>query len=256
MNQNLVSESEPLSGILALRQRLTKLEELAALRQELQRRTARRKIQSYYPDEGPLRRELYAKHLQFFEAGAEHNERLFMAANRVGKTEGVGAYETSLHLTGQYPEWWEGRRFKHPISAWASGQTSKTTRDIIQSALLGPYSRMGTGMIPGDTIISTTPKAGIPEAVETVYVRHVNGVSDIGLKSYDQGQESFYGTRKDLIWLDEECERAIYTECLMRTMATIPGMQNGLMLFTFTPLMGLTDIVKDFLGMGQIQETT
>lgn len=110
-------------------------------------------------------------------------------------------------------------------------------------------------MIPGDTIISTTPKAGIPEAVETVYVRHVNGVSDIGLKSYDQGQESFYGTRKDLIWLDEECERAIYTECLMRTMATIPGMQNGLMLFTFTPLMGLTDIVKDFLGMGQAVET-
>lgn len=174
-----------------------------------------------------------------------------MAANRVGKTEGVGAYETALHLTGQYPEWWDGRRFKHPISAWASGQTSKTTRDIIQSALLGPFGKYGTGMVPGDCIISTTPKAGIPEAIETVYVKHVSGErSDITLKSYDQGQEAFYGTRKDLIWLDEECDRPIYTECLLRTMATIPGELNGLMLFTFTPLYGLTPIVRDFLGMG------
>lgn len=179
-----------------------------------------------------------------------------MAANRVGKTEGVGAYETTLHLTGMYPKWWDGRRFKTGISAWASGQTSKTTRDIIQAALLGPFARFGTGMIPGDCIISTTPKAGIPEAVETVYVKHVSGErSDITFKSYDQGQEAFYGTRKELIWLDEECERAIYTECLLRTMATVPGMLNGLMLFTFTPLYGMTDIVKDFLGMGSAKDT-
>ncbi len=179
-----------------------------------------------------------------------------MAANRVGKTEGVGAYETTLHLTGEYPKWWNGRRFRGPISAWASGQTSKTTRDIIQSALLGPYGKFGTGMIPGDMLISTTPKAGIPEAIETIYVRHASGDrSDITLKSYDQGQEAFYGTRKELIWLDEECDRAIYTECLLRTMATVPGDPNGLMIFTFTPLYGLTDIVKDFLGMGQAKDT-
>lgn len=110
-------------------------------------------------------------------------------------------------------------------------------------------------MLPGDTIVRTTPKTGIPEAIETVYVRHCRGGdSELAFKSYDQGQEAFYGTRKDLIWLDEECERAIYTECLMRTMATVPGELNGLMLFTFTPLYGLTDIVKDFLGKS-IQET-
>src|ERR1700675_750679 len=251
MNQTLTSELQPSNAILALRERLMKLEELAALRRERDRRTARRKLQTYYPNDGPLRRELYPKHLQFFKAGAEHNERLFMAANRVGKTEGVGAYEATLHLTGMYPDWWEGRRFKHAISAWASGQTSKTTRDIIQAALLGPYAKFGTGMIPGEQIISTTPKAGNPEAIETVYVKHVTGErSDITFKSYDQGQEASYGTRKELIWLDEECDRPIYTECLLRTMATVPGQPNGLMLFTFTPLYGLTPIVRDFLGMG------
>lgn len=243
-----MSGSHSLSEISALRERLTKLEELQQLRLERQRRQARQKISSYYPDTGPLRRELYVKHLEFFEAGREHNERLFMAANRVGKTDGVGAFEVALHLTGKYPSWWVGRTFRGPVEAWAAGQTSKTTRDIIQKSLLGPFGQYGTGMIPGDDIVKTTPKTGIPEAVETVYVKHVSGgISELGLKSYDQGIESFYGTKKDIIWLDEECERSIYVECLMRTLATSIGAPNGLMLFTFTPLYGMTDIVRDFL---------
>ena len=89
-------------------------EELALIYREAHRVVARdesrRKLWTYYPDSGPLRRELYPKHLQFFAAGAAHRERLFMAANRVGKTEGVGGYETTLHLTGEYPPWWEGWR--------------------------------------------------------------------------------------------------------------------------------------------------
>jgi hypothetical protein len=178
------------------------------------------KIESFYPSTGNLRRELYVKHLEFFSAGATNNERLLMAANRVGKTEGVGAYETTLHLTGNYPHWWPGRKFPRHIEAWAAGQTSKTTRDIIQRALLGAGPRYGTGLIPADAIIDTTPKAGIPEAVETIYVKHVSGGrSEIALKSYDQQVESFYGT-KDLVWLDEEADQAIYTECLTRTLSS------------------------------------
>lgn len=208
---------------------------------------AEHKLESYYPAHGRLRRELYVKHLEFFEAGAHHNERLFMAANRVGKTE-VGAYETTLHLTGAYPPWWRGRRFNRPITAWAAGQSAKTTRDVLQLALLGPAFRSGTGMIPLEAILDTTPKAGLPEAVETIYVRHVSGGrSEIALKSYDQQVESFYGTGKDLIWLDEEAEQGIYVECLTRTLSTVPGDPNGIMLFTFTPLYGMTDIVRQFL---------
>ena len=60
---------------------------------ELVRRVSENRIDSYYPDDGPLRRELYPKHLEFFRAGIEHRERCFLAANRVGKTEGVGGYE-------------------------------------------------------------------------------------------------------------------------------------------------------------------
>ena len=41
---------------------------------------------------------------------------------------------------------------------------------------------------------------------------------------------------------DEEMEREIYVESLLRTMVT-----NGILILTFTPLMGVTDIVRDFL---------
>ena len=105
---------------------------------ELVRRVSENRIDSYYPDDGPLRRELYPKHLEFFRAGIEHRERCFLAANRVGKTEGVGGYELTCHLTGEYPDWWEGRTFDQPIEAWAAGDTSQTVRDIIQAKLLGP----------------------------------------------------------------------------------------------------------------------
>jgi len=41
-------------------------EALAAAVAERHRRTRERKIGTYYPDTGPLRRELYPKHLKFF----------------------------------------------------------------------------------------------------------------------------------------------------------------------------------------------
>jgi hypothetical protein len=71
------------NAVSALRERLTTLQELESLRQEQARRTARRKTTTYFPDSGPLRRELYVKHCEFFAAGAKHRERLMLAANRV-----------------------------------------------------------------------------------------------------------------------------------------------------------------------------
>jgi|SRR5208283_98489 len=186
------------------------------------------KLESFYPDTGPLRRELYVKHMQCFEAGAKYAERCFMAANRVGKSEGVGAYEMTLHLTGKYPDWWKGRRFNRPVSTWAAGKDAKTVRDILQFALLGPGPQYGTGLLPADAILSTTPKAGTPEAVERAYVQHATGGrSDVTFKSYDSGVESFYGTRKDVVWLDEEAEQKIYSECLLRTLATCQVSRTG-----------------------------
>src|ERR1700734_3120794 len=120
---------------------------LQLLQGELKRRRTS-KILSYYPKTGPLRRGLYPRHLEFFAAGADHRERAMIAANRIGKSEGVGGFETTLHLTGLYPDWWRGRRFDRPIQAWAAGDTNRTTRDILQRILLGPYGSFGQGLVP------------------------------------------------------------------------------------------------------------
>src|SRR5690242_5427273 len=106
------------------------LEELRAKsRQTTERQQAERRLYPLFPDTGPLRRELYPKHLAFFAAGGEHEptvwcgkdcdgkghqERALIAANRTGKTLAV-CYELVCHLTGLYPGWWQGRRFGAPI---------------------------------------------------------------------------------------------------------------------------------------------
>ena len=220
--------------------------------EEKDRRKKRRKFFDLYPETGPLRRELYKKHMRFFAAGATEWERGMIAANRVGKTWGVGAFEVTCHLTGLYPEWWVGKRFNEPIDAWAAGDTSQTTRDVIQFALTGVGGEggdgdLGTGMIPGHLIHGKPSAArGIAGAFETLSVKHASGGrSKLGFKSYDQGRKKFQGTSKQVIWLDEEPPLEVYTECLTRLMTV-----NGHMIATFTPLEGATDVVRRFLSAG------
>jgi phage terminase large subunit-like protein len=213
---------------------------LLQLEDKLAKRT---KIDSYYPDSGPLRRGLYPKHLAFFEAGANRRERAIIAANRIGKSEGIGGYETVLHLTGRYPAWWKGRRFAHPIQAWAAGDSAKTCRDIVQKILLGPVGDFGTGLVPRDCLIRTTAKPGVADAIEGIFVKHVSGgTSELILKSFDQQRQAFQGANIHWCWIDEECDRDIYVECLLRTMTT-----GGSIICSFTPLLGLSQLVLDFL---------
>ena len=175
---------------------------------------------------------------------------MFCAGNRVGKTI-AGGYETSVHLTGQYPEWWEGRRFDCPIDAWVAGQKKDTTRDIVQYELLGKWDDFGTGLIPGEAIIDWTRKDGTPEAVDIVRVKHVSGgISTVGFKAYAEGAGAFQGTAKHLVWFDEECTLRVYTEALLRT-AIVPGcIEGGIVLLTFTPLLGWSEVVDSFLRSG------
>jgi phage terminase large subunit-like protein len=208
----------------------------------------RRLLDRYFPDTGPLRRALYARHLEFFAAGSSHRERLFLAANRTGKSDS-GAYELALHLTGQYPAWWQGRRFPRPIRAWAAGDTSDTVREILQRKLCGAPSAWGTGLIPGAALRTPAPRSE-DGAVDSLRVDHVSGgLSQLWFKTYSQGRATFQGDQVDVILLDEEAPLGIHTECLLRTMTT-----NGLLMLTFTPLQGLSELVLQFLPDGQLPE--
>lgn len=178
---------------------------------------------------------LAAKQIEFFGAGLQYKERLFMAANRVGKTV-AGAFEATCHLTGRYPIWWEGRRFEH-----ATDGTSQTKRDVVQSVLLGKST--GQGLIPGELIVNTVAGRSVAGSVETVWVRHISGKdSKLSFKSYEQGRRSFEGEAKDFIWCDEEPPMDVYGEMLVRLMTT-----KGIAFATLTPLLGMSEVVCSFL---------
>lgn len=244
----------------------------ASLKTELTRRItrhqSRRLLYSLFPDVGPLRRELYPKHLEFFARGGRHEpgigcpencdgsphqERAFIAANRVGKTTAAG-YEVSCHLIGWYPHWWVGRRFDHPVTVWACGEDAKAMRESIQPVLCGPPEAFGTGTVPGDEILGKTARSGVPDAIDSMTVRHKDGISRLVFKTYDQGRESYQGAKVHVLWDDEEPPPPIYTEGLTRTMSTVPGEPNGIVLCTFTPLKGTSEIVKGFMPSGKLPD--
>ena len=84
----------------------------------------------------------YDYQTKFHSEGATSAQRILMAANRVGKTY-CGAVETAYHLTGDYPSWWDGRRFDKPVRVWAARESNDTTRDIIQKEQgLYPWPRL------------------------------------------------------------------------------------------------------------------
>jgi phage terminase large subunit-like protein len=214
--------------------------------QELRRRTEADRLAQLYPDEGPLRRELYPKHVAMLAAGKENQERVCLGGNRIGKTLSIGGYETALHATGLYPDWWEGHRFpSKPLLLWAAGTKTAKVRDVNQKFLLGTlHQRRGFteavgGLIPAARIGRLTRRSGVADAIDQVVVKHVNGHENlITFKSYEEGREAFEAEGVDFIWLDEEPSKPIYGECKMRLLTT-----NGRILSTFTPVEGMTETV-------------
>ena len=194
----------------------------------------KRKLETYRP---------YSKQKLFHKFGLTHRERLFRAGNQLGKSLS-GAAEMAIHLTGRYPDWWEGRKFDKPINAWAGGVTGEVTRDTIQRLLIGAIGQPGTGFIPERDIKEIGNARGIANLADTILVRHVSGgVSRVRLKYYEQGREKWQADTVDLVWFDEEPDSDIYTEGLTRTNAT-----GGFVYMTFTPLLGMSEVVRRFLN--------
>lgn len=192
----------------------------------------------------------YAKQREFFDAGTWARERLFMAGNQLGKTYS-GAFEAYCHLTGDYPDDWMGRRWDRPTRGWACGESSTLVRDVQQKLLMGEpgvAAALGTGMIPRSAIIDTSLARGVTDAYDTVMIRHkTNGVEDgmsvLKFKSYEQGRKKFQGDTIDWAWCDEEPDEGVYAEILTRITAT-----KGMMFTTFTPLLGMSEVVSKFLN--------
>lgn len=210
--------------------------ELLQLLEIRDRRQRENMLASYKP---------YAKQKEFHNAGVTYRERLFMAANQSGKTLSA-AYEIAIHATGRYPDWWQGRRFHRPVSILVGSESGELTRKGLQRLIVGsPQKReeWGTGAIPKECLGNTTMKPGVPDALASVTVKNeYGGESVIQFNSYDQGRSKWQADTIDIVAMDEEPPMDIYTEALTRTNAT-----GGIVFVTFTPLLGMSQVVKRYL---------
>ena len=150
------------------------------------------------------------RHENYISNGIAHHNTLAAAA------------EVAMHLTGEYPDWWEGARWDYAPSGWAGSETSQTTRDGVQRLLMGKPGEWGTGMIPGDTIVDIRRAASaVPDTLDSITVRHKSGgLSRLTFKTYDQGRERWQAETLDFVWFDEEPPEGLYFEGKTRTNAT------------------------------------
>lgn len=188
----------------------------------------------------------YDWQIELHNAGRTHRRRACISANRAGKSES-GAAETAMHATGNYAPFWKGKVFKHAPVIWVGADTNENSREITQAKLLGERDENGNfegGFIPAASIVKITKRqAGVEDVVDIVTVRHISGgLSRIHFKSYEQGRKKWQGTAVDFIWMDEEPPLDIYSEAFTRLMTT-----KGIMLLTFTPLNGTSQVVNKFL---------
>lgn len=196
----------------------------------------------------------YTWQVEFHDAGRDNAQRAIVAANRVGKTRTI-AVECAMHLTGRYPSWWTGRRFDGPTDGLVCGQTNQDVRDITQLSLFGSIDENhkpdGTGWVPRDLIGPCTfSQCGVTNVLDTVRVTHepTGRWSNVMFKSYQQGASKFQGFTKDWAWMDEEPERSdqdIFGEVQTRLLD-----RRGILMFSRTPLFGMSEIVKHFLDGG------
>ena len=180
---------------------------------------------------------------KFFETAAS-DRRGILAANRIGKTVSTCS-ETAMHLTGQYPPWWTGYRFDHPITAMVAGEGWSQVAMVLQNELLGTQDikirdQLGTGAIPRSAIVFDTMRSDGANCMG-VEILHPRGKSYLLFANYTQEVRQMQGFKLNLAVFDEQPPDDFFSEIVTRTATT-----QGKILCSFTPLKGLNGLVSKF----------
>lgn len=182
--------------------------------------------------------------LKFFRTG-DSERRGILAANRIGKTVST-CYETAYHLTGLYPDWWEGFRYDKPITCMVAGEGWSQVALVLQNELLGTQDvkitdNIGTGAIPRNCIVTDTMRNDGANCIG-VEIRHVSGAKSYLLfANYTQEVRQLQGFKLNLAVFDEQPPDDFFSEIVTRTATT-----QGKVLCSFTPLKGLNGLVSKF----------
>lgn len=184
------------------------------------------------------------------KGGGLATDRALIAGNKLGKTH-CAAQEVAMHATGIYPLWWEGHRFKHRVEILCGTESNELTRDVSQKELFGdPEDKdsLGTGTLPKHHIGKVTRKAGVPNAFDSVLIKHVaGGWSRVFFRAYEQGAKKHQGFPIHVGWLDEEPPRDIKSQYKRATLNT-----RGILIHTFTPESGMTEVCNEYFNQPKL----
>lgn len=178
------------------------------------------------------------KQLAFHATGLIAKERAFFAGNRCGKTLCTSA-EWCMHLTGNYPDWWNGYRYTKPINIWVAGVTNNETFQTLAQYYVGDLTK--EGFIHSSLILRKEPQKHL------YYIKHASGgVSKIRFKSYEQKADAWQAETLDGVHLDEEPPSKIYSEAITRTLSTSQD-HYGQVTCSLTPLKGVTHFMLQYM---------
>jgi phage terminase large subunit-like protein len=158
----------------------------------------------------------------------------------------ASTYEAAMHLTGRYPKWWKGKVFDQPIICMVSGESWEQVAKALQSKLLGVDDikqgyKIGTGSIPRDAIDEKSIRTDGANVL-AVEIRHTSGgKSKLYFSNYTQQVRHLQGFELDLVVLDEQPPDETFSELVTRTAA-----RNGQLICSFTPLKGMSGLVRRF----------
>ena len=160
--------------------------------------------------------------------------------NQFGKTT-VAAAMAVMHLTGEYPPWYQGWKppklnliRPHSFVAWALAPNTLLCRDGIQAKICGDYAScgLGKGLLPAESIVSVQASRGVAGALDSIVIRRADKSTGVlRLKSYEMERSALQSETCDFIIADELPEElGIWNELLARLSAT-----SGRIWLTATP---------------------
>lgn len=187
---------------------------------------------------------------KFMAAGKQFKTRYLRAGNRVGKTYGA-ATEFSYHLTGLYPDWWEGLTV--PSSGhtyWCVGVSLDSVAKVLQKELFGTPdcridSELGTGSLPLHTIEKKLGWKQDGGRLLEVRIRHKDGGLNTLMFYGSENESTMMGQRVAGCMMDEEApynSLKIFSQIQTRLLNALGEGENGFMLFTATPEQGQTKL--------------
>lgn len=158
----------------------------------------------------------------------------------------ASTYETAYHLTGRYPKNWKGKVFDGPIIAMCAGESWEQVAKTLQSKMLGcddikQSYKIGTGSIPKDAIDEKSIRTDGANVLAIEIWHKTGGKSKLYFSNYTQQVRHLQGFELDLVVLDEQPPDETFSELVVRTAA-----RNGQVICSFTPLKGMSGLVRKF----------